>query len=232
MASGFGAAKTEICTPDPSPNRVRHAGGLPMVRTASTMSPLGTPRRISRCRNVRPTVSLGDFADAPALLVMFICNHCPYVKHVAPALAHARPGVPGAGRGGGRDQLERLAQLPRRLAGKDGRRSPQRGYTFPYLFDETQEVAKAYRAACTPDFFLFDATAGSFTAARWTPAGRATHPGDGRGPARRARRRAGRPAGRERAAAEPRLQHQVEARQRAGVFQSAWRHWVAGVKKG
>ena len=101
-------------------------------------------------------VSLSDFRGAPALLVMFICNHCPYVKHIRAGLAQL-----------GRDYQARGAALvaisandatnypddaPARM--KDEARAA--GYTFPYLHDATQAVAKAYRAACTPDFFLFD----------------------------------------------------------------------------
>lgn len=97
---------------------------------------------------------LDNFAGQKALLVMFICKHCPYVQHVKPALISL--GRDYAGRSLGivsissndarqypEDAPERLAELARELP-------------FPLLYDETQEVAKAYRAACTPDFFLFD----------------------------------------------------------------------------
>lgn len=102
------------------------------------------------------TVSLSDFTSAPALVVAFICNHCPYVKHVRAGLAEF-----------GRDMQSKGVQIVA-IASNDAANypddSPARmaqevkstGYTFPYLYDETQEVAKAYRAACTPDFFLFD----------------------------------------------------------------------------
>jgi peroxiredoxin len=129
-----------------------------MVRTASTMLPLGTHAPDFALVNVDgQTVQLGDFADAKALLVIFMCNHCPYVKHVA-------------------GELARLAHeyLPRGVAivginsndtSKHPEDSPEqmvheaelRGYPFPYLFDEDQAVAIAYHAACTPDFFLFNA---------------------------------------------------------------------------
>lgn len=129
-----------------------------MVRTASTMMPLGTPAPDFSLINVDgQTVQMSDFANAKGLLVIFMCNHCPYVKHVA-------------------DHLTRLANdyLPRGLAivginSNDTASHPedspeqmvheaeQRGYVFPYLFDEDQTVAQAYKAACTPDFFLFDA---------------------------------------------------------------------------
>lgn len=101
-------------------------------------------------------VSLSDFAGAPAYLVMFICNHCPYVKHIRSSLAalcreYQAKGVAIVGINS--NDVERYPDdSPERM--KEEVRSA--GYTFPYLFDATQEVAKAYRAACTPDFFLFD----------------------------------------------------------------------------
>jgi len=101
-------------------------------------------------------VSRDDFADAPALLVIFMCNHCPYVKHVREGLAkmgrdYQAKGVAVVGInsndviGFPQDSPEKMAQEVRSA-----------GYTFPYLYDESQQVATAYRAACTPDFFLFD----------------------------------------------------------------------------
>lgn len=102
------------------------------------------------------SVSLGDFAGKP-LLVAFICNHCPYVIHVAPALRAI--GDDYAGKVGivaisSNDVVNYPQDSPELMkAEKD-----KRGYAFPYLYDETQEVAKAYTAACTPDFFLFDAS--------------------------------------------------------------------------
>jgi peroxiredoxin len=101
-------------------------------------------------------VSLADYRDAPALLVMFICNHCPFVKHVRRELA--RLGRDYVARGVGivainsNDVRASPDDRPERM--KEEKRAA--GYTFPYLFDETQEVAKAYGAACTPDFYLFD----------------------------------------------------------------------------
>jgi peroxiredoxin len=129
-----------------------------MAATPSTMLELGT---------IAPAFSLPDtegvlhsndqVTDAPALLVMFICNHCPFVKHVRAELARL-----------GRDYISRgvamfaissndAARNP--ADGPDGMRAELEaaGYPFPYLYDETQQVADAYHAACTPDFFLFDA---------------------------------------------------------------------------
>jgi peroxiredoxin len=101
-------------------------------------------------------VSLGDFQDTPALLVMFICNHCPYVKHIRDPLAALcrelqKKGVAVVGINSN-DAEKYPDDSPEMMR----REVVAAGYTFPYLYDETQEVAKAYRAACTPDFFLFD----------------------------------------------------------------------------
>jgi peroxiredoxin len=128
-----------------------------MVKTASTMLPLGTKAPDFSLMNVdATTVSLSDFAGAPALLVIFMCNHCPFVIHVADALAqlaseYQARGVAVVGINSN-DVSTHPADSPERMVAE----AEERGYTFPYLYDETQEVAKAYRAACTPDFFLFD----------------------------------------------------------------------------
>jgi peroxiredoxin len=102
------------------------------------------------------TVKLADLSDAEALLVMFICRHCPYVRHVSAGIAALGRDYAGTDLAivgiSPNDPDEYPEDAPESLA-EDARES---GYTFPYLFDETQEVAKAYRAACTPDFFLFD----------------------------------------------------------------------------
>jgi peroxiredoxin len=101
-------------------------------------------------------VSLDTFASSPALVVMFICNHCPFVKHIRSELARL-----------GRDFQKRgvaVVAINSNDAAKYPEDSPIKmkeeveaaGYTFPYLYDETQGVAKAYRAACTPEFFLYD----------------------------------------------------------------------------
>jgi peroxiredoxin len=101
-------------------------------------------------------VSLDDLKDAPALLVMFICNHCPYVKHIRHALAQLGRDYQPRGLAivaiNSNDTSTYPEDSPLKMV--DEKRAL--GYTFPYLYDETQEVAKAYHAACTPDFFLFD----------------------------------------------------------------------------
>ncbi len=128
-----------------------------MARTPSTMTPLGTdapPFRLPDPRGI--VVSIDDFADAPGLLVMFICNHCPFVKHLRHELADfAREyGARGlAVVGINANDVERYpADSPEAMA----REIEEVGYDFPYLYDESQAVARAYGAACTPDFFLFD----------------------------------------------------------------------------
>lgn len=128
-----------------------------MVKTASTMLALGTkaPDFILPDVQGKP-VSLADFSGAPALLLVFMCNHCPYVKHIAPALAalakdYRRQGVAVVGVNSN-DADAFPDDSPARMAEEVKRR----GYCFPYLYDATQEVAKAYCAACTPDFYVFD----------------------------------------------------------------------------
>ncbi|MFO0916560.1 MAG: thioredoxin family protein [Pirellulales bacterium] len=128
-----------------------------MVRTASTMLPLGTKAPDFELINVDGTlVRLADFHGAPALLVVFMCNHCPYVLHVADHLAalareYQQRGVAIVG-----INSNDASQYPQDSPEQMVHEAEQRGYSFPYLYDETQEVAQAYRAACTPDFFLFD----------------------------------------------------------------------------
>jgi peroxiredoxin len=127
-----------------------------MVATQSTMLPLGTKAPDFRLPETNgKTVSLADFKSAPALLVVFLCNHCPYVKHIRAGLAQlARDYLPrGVGIVGisSNDVANYPADSPALMAEE----AKAAGYLFPYLYDESQAVAKAYRAACTPDFFLF-----------------------------------------------------------------------------
>ena len=128
-----------------------------MVLTPSTMLPLGTPAPDFSLPNVDgKTVSLADLTGSKAYLVVFMCNHCPYVKHVAPELArlareYQEKGVTVVGINSN-DVASHPDDSPQEMA----KEVKSRGYTFPYLFDETQKVAQAYRAACTPDFYVFD----------------------------------------------------------------------------
>jgi len=129
-----------------------------MALTPSTMLSLGTPAPDFRLPDTAGrVVSLADFAGRPALLVIFLCNHCPYVIHLRAGLArlardYAARGVAIVGINAN-DPERYPADSPDRMAAE----VKVAGYVFPYLFDATQEVAKSYRAACTPDFFLFDA---------------------------------------------------------------------------
>lgn len=102
------------------------------------------------------TVCIDDFWESKALLVMFICSHCPYVRHLRVAIAQLARDYQARGLATVAIASNDVEQYPQ--DGPDGMREErdEAGYTFPYLLDETQEVAKAYRAACTPDFFLFD----------------------------------------------------------------------------
>jgi peroxiredoxin len=102
------------------------------------------------------TVRLADFQGAPALLVIFMCNHCPYVKHVAPELAKLAREYQARGVAVVGINSNDYAEFPDDAPAKMADEIRLRGYAFPYLVDETQDVAKAYRAACTPDFYVFD----------------------------------------------------------------------------
>ena len=129
-----------------------------MVRTPSTMLPLGTQApAFSLADAFGAQVSLDDFAGAPALLIMFICNHCPYVKHVAPKLAELAKEYQGRGVAVVAINSNDVDNYPDDSPEKMRDEIVERDYTFAYLYDETQEVARAYRAACTPDFYVFDA---------------------------------------------------------------------------
>jgi len=128
-----------------------------MVNTPSTMVPLGTQAPSFNLPDTEgKVVSLPDYRDAPALLVVFLCNHCPFVKHILPhfvelAGEYQRRGVAIVGISSNDvshypdDSPEKMAELSQTME-----------FPFPYLYDESQQVAKAYGAACTPDFYLFD----------------------------------------------------------------------------
>ena len=129
-----------------------------MARTPSTMKPLGTPAPdFSLPDTDGQIVRLGDFKDAPALLVAFICNHCPYVKHIRAAFADMARDFQARGVAvvaiSSNDALAYPADGPAAMVVEKA----EAGYAFPYLYDESQAVALAYQAACTPDFFLYNA---------------------------------------------------------------------------
>jgi len=128
-----------------------------MVRTLSSMLPLGTTAPDFSLPDTQgKKVSLSDFQAAPVLLVIFMCNHCPFVIHIREKLVELVKKYQQAGvavvainsndvENYPEDSFEKMAEYARKY-----------GYTFDYLFDESQEVARSYDAACTPDFFLFD----------------------------------------------------------------------------
>jgi peroxiredoxin len=128
-----------------------------MVETASEMLPLGTVAPDFHLRDVvtERTVSLADLADRPLLLVMFLCNHCPFVVHVRAQLGRVAADY--------EPQMATVAIAsnsidthPQDGPGPMRELAVAEGWSFPFLFDAAQDVAKAYKAACTPDFFLFD----------------------------------------------------------------------------
>ena len=128
-----------------------------MAQTPSTMAPLGTKAPYFRLPDpAGKWHSIDDFKSAPGLLVAFICNHCPFVKHIRTEFAafakhYQKLGIAVVG-----ISSNDVAQFPDDSPEKMAEEARTYGYDFPYLFDESQEVAKAYGAACTPDFFLFD----------------------------------------------------------------------------
>jgi len=128
-----------------------------MAETPSTMLPLGTQAPPFRLPDPQGKwVSVDEFKDAPALLVVFICNHCPYVKHIRSQFAELAKEYQAKGVGVVAINSNDIENYPDDRPEKMAEEIKQVGYTFPYLYDESQEVAKAYRAACTPDFYLFD----------------------------------------------------------------------------
>jgi peroxiredoxin len=129
-----------------------------MVKTPSTMLALGTKAPVFSLPDVISggTVSLEDYAGKKGMLVMFICRHCPFVKHIEQELAHIGKDYANADLGivaiSSNDATHYPDDAPESLK----EQAEGLGFSFPYLYDEDQSVAKAYTAACTPDFFLFD----------------------------------------------------------------------------
>ena len=103
------------------------------------------------------TVSLADFAEKNALLVMFLCAHCPYVVHVQAELARLARDYAGRSLALVAITANDVANYPQDAPAPTAAMARAAGFTFPFLYDETQVVAKEYSAACTPDFFVFDA---------------------------------------------------------------------------
>ena len=129
-----------------------------MALIPSTMLPLGTLAPDFHLPDPHgKMVSREDFQDAPALLLIVMCNHCPYVKHIRQGLArmakeYQEKGVAIVG-----INANDVANYPEDSPEMMAKEIREVGYTFPYLYDESQAIAKQLRAACTPDFFLFDA---------------------------------------------------------------------------
>lgn len=124
----------------------------------SNMLPLGTKAPDFNLTDVvsGQTVTIHDFKDKKALLVMFICRHCPYVKHVQEHLAQLGKDYKDKNIGIVAISSNDIEAYPENAPNSLKEQAQELGFTFPYLFDKTQDVAKAYTAACTPDFFLFD----------------------------------------------------------------------------
>jgi peroxiredoxin len=127
-----------------------------MALTPSNMLALGTAAPDFKLPDTSgKTVSLSDFRGKP-VLVMFICNHCPYVKHIRAELGALGRDYQSRGVGIMGISSNDVANYPDDSPARMKEEAKSAGYTFPYLYDESQAIAKAYRAACTPDFFLFD----------------------------------------------------------------------------
>src|SRR5574341_248599 len=129
-----------------------------MTAVPSTMLPLGNKLPGLALPNVVDgrMVSPADYRDRPALLVMFICNHCPYVRHVKQEIGRVAAEYAPRGVGVVAISANDVAAYPDDAPDKMKALALAEGWRFPYLFDETQAVAKSFRAACTPEFYLFD----------------------------------------------------------------------------
>jgi peroxiredoxin len=128
-----------------------------MAAVTSIMLPLGTEAPAFQLPDTQgKTISISDFRDAPALLVVFMCNHCPYVKHIRESLVELVKEYQAKGVAVVAINANDVDAYPDDSPELMARDAETYGYTFPYLYDQTQQVARAYKAACTPDFFLFD----------------------------------------------------------------------------
>lgn len=129
-----------------------------MTLTASTMVPPGTPLPDFRLPDINgQPVTPGAFDDYRALLVAFICNHCPFTRNILPSLVDFADEYREKGLATVAINSNDHEQHPEDSPGKMVAEARRQGFKFPYLFDRYQDVAKAFRAACTPDFFLYDA---------------------------------------------------------------------------
>lgn len=130
-----------------------------MALTASTMLELNTKAPSFQLPDVvsGKMISLDTFAGKKALLVMFICRHCPFVKHIQTELAQLGKDYQQQNLGIVAISANNAEQYPEDAPDKLKEMAEELEFTFPFCYDETQETAKAYTAACTPDFFLFNA---------------------------------------------------------------------------
>jgi peroxiredoxin len=129
-----------------------------MTAMQSRMLDLGTPAPSFRLPNpaTGEAVSLQDFASSPALLVAFLCNHCPYVKHILAGFVAFAHEYHVHGLAVVAISSNDVSQYPADSPAEMAKLARDRGFRFSYLYDESQSVARAYGAACTPDLFLFD----------------------------------------------------------------------------
>jgi peroxiredoxin len=129
-----------------------------MVLTASTMLALGTDAPDFHLPDVvsGEIISLATFADKKALLVMFICRHCPFVKHIKAELARLGKDYANSNLGIVAISANDVSNYPDDSPESLKEMATELGLTYPVCYDETQEIAKVYTAACTPDFFVFD----------------------------------------------------------------------------
>jgi peroxiredoxin len=125
---------------------------------SSRMLPLGTTAPPLSLRDTVSghTVSLESFAGTPALLVTFICNHCPFVKHILDGFVAFAREFGARGVAVVAISSNDIESYPDDSPAEMARIAAEKSFTFPYLYDESQEVAKSYQAVCTPEFFLFD----------------------------------------------------------------------------
>lgn len=128
-----------------------------MARTNSTMLPLGTDLPPFELPNLEGNMVASEDLKGNPTLIIFLCNHCPYVKHVISKLSELVKSYQQRGLKVVGINSNDIENYPQDAPDQMKEFAAEHSFSFPYLFDETQEVAKAYRAACTPDFFLFDA---------------------------------------------------------------------------